>query len=40
MEIFKKIHNNIPFVGALEEISGYVKFMKDILAKKKEIRGL
>ena len=34
MEIFKKLHINIPFIKALEQMSGYVKFMKDILAKK------
>ena len=35
MEIFKQLHINIPFTEALEQMSGYVKFMKDILAKKK-----
>ena len=35
MEIFKQLHINIPFAKALEQMSGYVKFMKDILAKKK-----
>ena len=39
MEIFKKLHINIPFAEALEQMQRYVKFMKDILAKKK-IRGL
>ena len=34
MEIFKKLQMNIPFIEALEQMSGYVKFMKDILAKK------
>ena len=34
MEIFKKLHINISFVEALEQMAGYVKFMKDILAKK------
>ena len=34
MEIFKKLHINIPFVEALEQRPGYVKFMKNILSKK------
>ena len=34
MEVFQKIHINIPFVEALEQMPGYVKFMKDILFKK------
>ena len=37
MEMFKKLHINIPFTKALEQMSGYVKFMKDILAKKKKL---
>ena len=37
MEIFKKLHINIPFAEALEKIPGYVKFMKDILAKKRKL---
>ena len=37
MEIFKKLHINIPFVEALEQMLGYVKFMKDILAKKRKL---
>ena len=35
MEIFKKLHINIPFAEALEQMPRYVKFMKDILAKKR-----
>ena len=34
MEVFQKLHINIPFVEALEQMPGYVKFMKDILFKK------
>ena len=34
MEIFIKLHINIPFVDALEQILLYAKFMKDILANK------
>ena len=37
MEIFKKLHINIPFVEALEQMSGYMKFMKDILSKKRKL---
>ena len=34
MEVFKKLHINIPFADALEQRSSYVKFMKDILSQK------
>ena len=37
MDIFKKLHINIPFAEALEKMSGYVKFMKDILSKKRKL---
>ena len=37
MEIYKKLHINIPFVEELEQMSGYVKFMKDILSKKRKL---
>ena len=37
MDIFKKLHINIPFPEALEQMPGYVKFMKDILSKKKKL---
>ena len=36
MDIFKKLHINIPFAKALEQIPGYMKFMKDILSKKRK----
>ena len=35
MEVFKKIHINIPFVDVLEQMLSYVKFMKYILSKKR-----
>ena len=35
MELFKKLHINIPFADALEQMPNYVKFMKDILSKKR-----
>ena len=34
MEVFKKLHINIPFVDALKQVPSYVKFMKDILSRK------
>ena len=34
MDIFKKVYINIPFIEELEQMSGYVKFMKDVLSKK------
>ncbi|XP_062099647.1 uncharacterized protein LOC133805475 [Humulus lupulus] len=37
LEIFKKLHINIPFAEALEQMPRYVKFMKDILAKKRKL---
>ena len=37
MEVFKKMHINIPFADALEAMSSYVKFMKDILSQKRKL---
>ena len=37
MNIFKKLHINIPFAEALEQMPGYVKFMKDFLSKKRKL---
>ena len=37
MEVFKKLHINIPFVDALEQMPSYVKFMKDILSRKRRL---
>ncbi|KAI4315930.1 hypothetical protein L6164_023958 [Bauhinia variegata] len=34
LEVFKKLHINIPFAEALEQMPSYVKFMKDILSRK------
>ena len=34
-EVFKKVHINILFVDALELMPSYVKFMKNILSKKR-----
>ncbi|XP_058745925.1 uncharacterized protein LOC131618782 [Vicia villosa] len=35
MDIFKQLQVNIPFPEALEQMTKYAKFMKDILTKKK-----
>ena len=37
MEVFKKMHINIPFADALEQMPSYVKFMKDILSQKRRL---
>ncbi|XP_062113998.1 uncharacterized protein LOC133825010 [Humulus lupulus] len=37
LEVFKKLHINIPFAEALEKMPSYVKFMKDILSKKRKM---
>ncbi|XP_017974459.1 PREDICTED: uncharacterized protein LOC108661544 [Theobroma cacao] len=40
MEVFKKLHINIPFVEVLEPMPSYVKFLKDILSKKRRLGEL
>ena len=37
MEVFKKLHINIPFADSLEQMCSYVKFMKDILSRKRRL---
>ena len=37
MDICKKLHINIPFAEALEQMPRYVKFMKDIFSKKRKL---
>ncbi|XP_068649550.1 uncharacterized protein [Aristolochia californica] len=37
LDIFKKIHINIPFTDALEQMPNYVKFLKDIISKKRRL---
>ena len=37
MEVFKKLHINIPFANALEQMPNYIKFMKNILSKKRRL---
>ncbi|KAH9751853.1 hypothetical protein KPL71_014470 [Citrus sinensis] len=38
LEVLKQLHINIPFVEALEQMPNYVKFLKDILARKRRLR--
>ena len=37
MDIFKKPHINIPLAEALQQMPRYVKFMKDVLSKKRKL---
>ena len=37
LEVFKKLHINIPIARALEQMPSYVKFMKEILSKKRRL---
>ena len=37
LDIFKKLHINIPFLEALENMPSYMKFKKKILASKKKL---
>ncbi|KAL5540340.1 hypothetical protein UlMin_042902 [Ulmus minor] len=37
LEIFKKLHINIPFAEMLEQMPKYAKFMKEILSKKRKL---
>ena len=37
MDVFKKLHINIPVADALEQMPSYVKFMKDILSQKRRL---
>ncbi|XP_075521473.1 uncharacterized protein LOC142554689 [Primulina tabacum] len=38
LEIFKKIHINIPFADALEQMPNYAKFIKDVMSKKRNLQ--
>ncbi|XP_075478895.1 uncharacterized protein LOC142519751 [Primulina tabacum] len=38
LEIFKKIHINIPFADALEQMPNYAKFIKDVISKKRKLQ--
>ncbi|XP_075473985.1 uncharacterized protein LOC142505045 [Primulina tabacum] len=37
LEVFKKLHINIPFADALIQMPSYAKFLKDILANKRKL---
>ncbi|XP_042059417.1 uncharacterized protein LOC121803910 [Salvia splendens] len=37
LEIFKRVHLNIPLIGALQQMPGYIKFLKEIMSKKKRL---
>ena len=37
MDVLKKLHINIPFADALEQMPSYVKFMKDVLSKRRRL---
>ncbi|XP_016162316.1 uncharacterized protein LOC107605084 [Arachis ipaensis] len=39
LEIFKTLHINILFIEALEQMPMYAKFIKDLLYKKKSLKG-
>lgn len=38
LEVFKKLHINIPFAEAIEQMPSYAKFMKGILSRKKKLK--
>ncbi|XP_061358470.1 uncharacterized protein LOC133302672 [Gastrolobium bilobum] len=38
LDIFKKLQINIPFTEALENMPNYVKFMKDLLSRKRKLQ--
>ena len=37
IEVLKQLHINIPLVDALQQMSNYTKFMKDVLTKRRRI---
>ncbi|KAK4853941.1 hypothetical protein QYF36_016693 [Acer negundo] len=37
LDVFKKLHINIPFVEALAQMPTYVKFLKDLLSNKRKL---
>ena len=37
LEVFKKLHINIPFADAFAQMPSYVKFLKDILSNKRKL---
>ncbi|KAI3461988.1 hypothetical protein Pfo_018651 [Paulownia fortunei] len=37
LDVFKKLHINIPFADALEQMPSYIKFMKEIISNKRKL---
>ena len=37
LDIFKKIHINIPFVDASKQMPNHAKFMKEVMKKKRKL---
>ena len=37
LDVFKKLHINIPFMEALEQMPTYVKFLKDVISRKRRL---
>ena len=37
LEVFKKLHINIPFADALEHMPNYVRFLKEMMSKKHKV---
>ena len=37
LEMFNKLHINIPFVKSLEQMPNYIKFIKEVMSKKKRL---
>lgn len=40
LDLFKKLHFNIPFVEALSQIPHYVKFLKNLLTNKRKLESV
>ncbi|KAK0587329.1 hypothetical protein LWI29_021066 [Acer saccharum] len=40
LEVFKKLHINIPFVEALAQMSTYVRFLKELLSNKRKLEEI
>ncbi|XP_020233125.1 uncharacterized protein LOC109813362 [Cajanus cajan] len=38
LDVFKKLHINIPFAEALKQMPSYAKFMKDLLSRKRKLQ--
>ena len=37
LDVFRKLHINIPFAEALEQMPSYAKFMKEIISRKRKL---